>query len=160
MPDEPADPTATEAPDIGRLWFALFNEVGIISQLSRTLLERRLPKGLITAHFAVLNHLTRLGDGHTPLAIARAFQVPKTSMTHTLAILENRGLITLAPNPADGRSKLVFLTQAGREVQRGAIEDMAPDIEQLARLYSTEKVAQIVPLLRELRQILDENRPE
>ncbi len=159
MPDDPTEATKPQAPTAGPLWFALFTEIGIIGQLSRTLLEKRLPEGLISAHFAVLNHLARLGDGKTPLSIARAFQVPKTSMTHTLAILEGRGLITLAPNPADGRSKLVYLTEAGRAVRQGAIDGLSPDIEHLAKLYSLEKVEQIVPLLEELRQILDTNRP-
>lgn len=160
MRDDPTDVTEPQVPTTGPLWFALFTEIGIIGQLSRTLLENRLPEGLISAHFAVLNHLVRLGDGKTPLSIARAFQVPKTSMTHTLTVLEGRGLITLAPNPADGRSKLVHLTKAGRAVRQGAIDGLSPDIERLAKLYGIEKVAQIVPLLEELRQILDTNRPQ
>ena len=69
-------------------YFAFFNEVGIINQLTTTLLEEALPKGMIAPHFQVLNHLVRLGDGRTPLQMARAFQVPKTSMTHTLSGLE------------------------------------------------------------------------
>lgn len=60
-------------------YFRLFNEIGIIGQLSRTLLEARLPPGFVMAQFTVLNHLVRMGDGRTPLAIAQAFQVPKNS---------------------------------------------------------------------------------
>ena len=58
-------------------YFQLFNEIGIISQLSRNILEARLPPGFVQTQFSVLTHLVRVGDGHTPVAIARAFQLPR-----------------------------------------------------------------------------------
>ena len=78
--------------DLG-LYFVFFNEIGIIEQLIRALLEAKLPKGFLISHFSVLNHLIRVKDGQTPLVISRAFQVPKTTMTHTLSILERHALI-------------------------------------------------------------------
>lgn len=60
--------------------FAVFTETGIIAQLISTLLESRLPKGMVAAQFGVLNHLTSRPDGQTPLQLARAFQVPKGSV--------------------------------------------------------------------------------
>lgn len=140
------------------LFFGVFNEIGIIQQLATTLLEARLPKGLIAPHFAVLNHLIRLGDGRTPKAIASAFQVPKTSMTHTIAVLERHGLVRVAPNPADGRSKLVWLTDAGRSVRDGTIAGMEPYFTLLSEEFDTDKLRQILPVLTELRRFLDENR--
>ena len=109
-------------------YFRLFNEIGLIGQLTRTLLEARLPPGFVTAQFSVLNHLVRLGDGRTPLAIAQAFQVPKNSMTHSLTVLEREGLIEIRKNPQDGRSKLVYLTDAGRRFREDAIASFAPDM--------------------------------
>ena len=61
--------------DKHKLAFQFFNEIGIIQQLASTAFNRRLPEGLHVSHFAVLNHLTRLGDGKTPRALASAFQV-------------------------------------------------------------------------------------
>mgnify|MGYP001827498986 CR=1 FL=1 len=61
------------------LYFRLFNEIGIMQQISNAFLEARLPEGLIAPHFTVLNHLIRVSDGRTPLEMARAFQVPKGS---------------------------------------------------------------------------------
>ena len=55
--------------------FGFFNEIGIVSQLSSALFMRLLPGGLHLSHFIVLNHLTRLGDGRTPLQIAAALPV-------------------------------------------------------------------------------------
>lgn len=117
-----------------------------------------MPDGLIAPHFGVLNHLMRLGDGCTPIAMARAFQVPKTSMTHTLSGLERRGLVEMRPNPRDGRSKQVWLTDAGRGVRDGVIRDMAPELAKLAEALDPERLLSILPVLSELRIYLDESR--
>lgn len=150
----------TKADDPTALFFALFNEIAIISQLSGRMLEARLPKGFLVSHFAVLNHLARLGDGRTPLAIARAFQVPKPTMTHTLAGLAEAGLVRFAANPADGRSKCVMLTDKGRRFREEAIAMLKPDLAELARRFKPDTVAAALPFLAELRAYLDKAREE
>jgi DNA-binding MarR family transcriptional regulator len=145
-------------PETTGLFFSLFNEMGIIEQLARAQLEARLPEGLITPHFTVLNHLVRVQDGRTPLDLARAFQVPKTSMTHTLAGLEALGLVEMRPNPEDKRSKQVWLTEAGRNLREGTIAALIPEFADLAREFPAERVAAMLPALIELRQIMDARR--
>lgn len=140
------------------LYFSLFNEVGIIEQLSRALLEARLPHGFLASHFSVLNHLIRVGDGPTPLRLARSFQVPKTTMTHTLAVLEKHGMIEMRPNPKDGRSKCVWLTPKGRELRDSAIASMAGDMAEFAERFPADEIADLVPRLSEIRQYLDAAR--
>src|SRR5210317_1298636 len=127
--------------------FEVFNEIGIIEQLSRALLEARLPDGLIAPHFNVLNHLVRLGDGRAPIDMARAFQVPKTTLTHTLKGLEGRGLIEMRPNPEDGRSKLVYLTDAGRALRQDTITAMGPDFDRIAEGLDIERIKAVIPAL-------------
>lgn len=144
--------------EVGRVIFELFNEVGIIAQLSRALLEARMGDGLTVHHFSALNHLVRLGDRKTPMQLARAFQVPKTSMSHTLAGLEKRGLIKMLPNPDDGRGKLVVITEAGKKVRNSAIEDLSPDIARLLPEFSADDAQALLPSLRKLRVILDNAR--
>jgi len=139
-------------------YFRLFNEIGIIEQLSRNMFEARLPPGFVLAQFSVLNHLVRVGDGRTPMAIAQAFQVPKTSMTHSLAVLERAGLIEIRKNPKDGRSKLVFITDAGRKFRLDAIASLAPDIERIAAAFPADKVMRLLPDLEMLRKFLDADR--
>ena len=146
------------APEETGLYFTLFNEIGIIGQLSRTLLEARLPEGLLAPHFTVLNHLIRMGDGRTPLDLARAFQVPKTSLTHTLAGLERRGLVALRPNPGDGRSKQVWITAEGRALRDSVIAAMEPAIAAIAPGFPPDRVEAILPALTALRRILDAQR--
>lgn len=140
------------------LYFQFFNEVGILSQLGRALMDQRLPDGFIVAHFSVLNHLIRRGDGVTPLDLARAFQVPKTTMTHTLSGLSKAGLIVFSPNPLDGRSKCVWITEAGYRFRDEAIAALNPDIDQLATSVSQDEIAELVPKLTRIREILDAAR--
>jgi len=141
-------------------YFRLFNEIGIIEQLSRNLFEARLPPGFVLSQFAVLNHLIRVGDGRTPIAIARAFQVPKTSMTHSLAVLEREDMIEFRKNPKDGRSKLVHITKSGRAFRQSAIESLAPDLERIASAVPLEHVARMLLDLEALRKFLDQDRDD
>ena len=141
-------------------YFTFFNEIGIISQLSRTILESRLPDGMLVSHFSVLNHLIRVQDGRTPQDISRAFQVPKTSMTHTLSGLEKHNLVELKPNPKDGRSKNVWITAKGREFRDQAIGAMDGDIEQLSDRLTDIDIASLNQQLATIRKIMDASRDE
>ena len=152
MPDD--QPTPED------IFNAFFLEVGILSQLSRAMFDLRLPPGIAVAQFSVLNHLVRVRDGRTPLDLARAFQVPKTSMTHSLAVLERHGLIRLAPNPADGRSKCAFITAEGRTFRQAALEALAPDMRALAARFPAARLAGVLPTLTELRRIMDTLRDD
>ncbi|WP_298814094.1 MarR family winged helix-turn-helix transcriptional regulator [uncultured Roseibium sp.] len=144
--------------DTRHIYFTFFNEIGIIAQLSRAAMEARLPKGLTLPHFSVINHLIRVRDGQTPLTLARAFQVPKTTMTHTLSGLLEHGLVEMRPNPKDGRSKTVWLTDAGRTFRAAAIQSSDPDIDALQAAFPKQKVEQMLPLLAEIRSFMDAYR--
>lgn len=138
--------------------FAVLNEVGIINQLSRTMMEARMPPGFLISHFSVLNHLIRVGDGRTPLQIAQAFQVPKTTMTHTLTKLDDTGLVDIRPNPDDGRSKQVWITEAGRAFRDDCIAGLGPDISVTLQKIDASDFAAALPFLARLRSVLDQMR--
>ena len=138
--------------------FGFFNEIGIINQLSSALFQKRLPDGVTVAQFSVLNHLIRVQDGQTPLKLATAFQVPKTSMTHSLAELERRGLVEMRRNPDDGRSKRVWLTEAGRTFRDKAIAALGADAARVSPKLDLVAVNAAIPVLAEVRRILDEDR--
>jgi DNA-binding MarR family transcriptional regulator len=138
--------------------FEFFNEIGIINQLSSALFQKRLPDGVTVAQFSVLNHLTRVKDGQTPLALASAFQVPKTTMTHTLAGLQSRGLVEMKPNAEDRRSKQVWLTSAGRQFRDQSIAGLMEDMARLEYSLDVEAMIQAVPTLSGVRKVLDDDR--
>ena len=139
--------------------FTLFDEIGIIGQLTRALIEARMPQGILASQFAVLNRLVRVRGGRSPLELARAFQVPKTTMTHTLAKLEKHGLIRQAPNPDDGRSKCIWLTGAGAAFRLTTIAALGPDFTALTQRIPVEDLTALLPTLTRLRQTLDDLRP-
>lgn len=150
-------PDTIPTSDLARM-FAFFNEVGIINQLATAMFEARLPAGFVVAQFSVLNHLVRLADGRTPLDLARAFQVPKTTMTHTLATLEKHALIRQTPNPADGRSKCVWITDAGRAFREAAIASLMPDVAGISAQFPTDQIVAVMPTLMALRKVMDARR--
>lgn len=141
-------------------YFALIYEVGIINQIGTAFLEARLPSGLLVSHFGVVSHLIRVGDGATPLELARAFQVAKTTMTHTLAGLEKHGFVEMRPNPDDKRSKQVWLTPAGRQFRDDALMKMAPLFGALNGQFSSKRVGKMLPELSEFRAVIDRLRNE
>jgi DNA-binding MarR family transcriptional regulator len=70
--------------------------------------------GLSPTQTAVLASISRSGP-LTPSELAEIERVKRPTMTRTLACLERQGLIERAPDPADGRSSLVAVNDAGRE---------------------------------------------
>lgn len=140
------------------LAFTFFTEIGIIAQLSQTLLERSLPDGLRLPNFGVLNHFSRLGGEHSPAKLARAFQVTKGAMTNTLQRLEARGLVEVRPDPSDGRAKRVHITRKGRQVRDKAIAALTPALAGLETRFAAEQFRNSLPFLEQVRRYLDAAR--
>lgn len=138
--------------------FRLFNEVGIINQLSTAVFHAKMPLGLHVSHFSVLNHFVRLGDGKTPLELARAFQVTKGTMTNTITVLSKNGFVRLEPHESDRRSKRVYITDKGRTFREEAIAALAPAIAQLSDKLDVAEIAAMLPALEKVRKALDEDR--
>ena len=138
--------------------FAFFNEVAIIDQLGTSLLGKVLPDGVHPSHFSIIVHLARLGDGKTPRSIASAMQVTKATMSHSLKVLEKRGLIETRICEIDARSKQVFLTDAGRAFQVEAITAAALTFSRFMREKHIDVMIDLLPGLVEIRKLLDENR--
>jgi len=123
-------------------------------------MNSQLPDGFLTSHFGVLNHLINVHDGGTPLELARAFQVPKTTMTHTLSGLEKHQLVDFRSNPKDGRSKCIWVTDAGRSFRDQAIINLEPGLTKFLSHLSTDHVSALVADLANIRKLLDSDRDE
>jgi DNA-binding MarR family transcriptional regulator len=70
--------------------------------------------GLTPTSTATLASIDRFGP-LTPSELAEIERVKRPSMTRTLACLEREGLVERTADPADGRSFLVAINDAGRE---------------------------------------------
>jgi len=140
------------------LMFTIMTEVNIIQQLGEAAFHRRQPNdGLHLSHFAVLNRLYRFGDPQTPQQLAAKMQVTKATMTNSLARLGKKGLVNVTENPNDKRSKLVFLTAAGRQERDAAVERMVPIMEDHVRRMDAESLQGLLPLLQNLHHAMDED---
>lgn len=148
----------TSKGDIPGEVFGFFTEIGIIAQLSNALLAACLPDGVHPSHFAILNHLTRMGDGKSPIRIAAAMQVTKNTMTHSLKVLEGRGFIEVQPDLDDRRAKRVLLTAAGRAFRQEAIEAVSAMFEDMIGPDQLDQMRRTRPDLARLRKHLDDNR--
>jgi DNA-binding MarR family transcriptional regulator len=140
------------------LLFRFLNEVGIVAQLSERLFESVMPAGMTLAQFSVLNHFVRLGGERTPAALAAAFQVTRATMTSTLQRLEAKGLVAVARDPSDGRSKRVSITDAGRNMRLKCIESLRPEIVRLATVIDLQHIEALMPGLSGVRRALDADR--
>ena len=138
--------------------FGFFNEIAIIEQLARSRMERTMPDGMKMPHFSVLNHMVRLDKKESPAELASAFQVARPTMTNTIQRLEAKGYVTVEPNPADGRGKLVLITDVGREARQAAIISLAPLLSELTESLGIGLFTGVKPALEEVRKYMDENR--
>ena len=153
MTKPPAQPAPADPPA-----FVLLNEIGIIEQLARARFEALQADGLLLPHFTLLNHLVRVGDGRSPVAIARALQLAKGAITNTLQRLEARGLVRVEPDPEDGRGKRVFLTAAGRQRRDAAVAAVAPALAEAIEGLDPAALAETIARLRLVRESLDRAR--
>lgn len=144
--------------DPHRLIFTLFNEIGIIQQLSTARFSRVLAPDLNPSEFGVLNHFVRLGDGKTPTYLAKAFQMTKPSMTAILAKLERKRYVEISGSKNDRRQKIVTLTEQGRAARGKGLEAMAPLADIVLESQDLSDLEAILPKLQALREFLDQER--
>ena len=136
-----------------------FTDIAIIDQLVRTLRERRLPPGLSTAGFGLINHMVRTGqETASPAALARALQVTRGAVTGVLHKLTAEGFVTLEPDPTDGRGKKVRITPAGMAAREAALASVAPLAARFEVEMDVEAIRRIHPVIRDVRDYLDRNR--
>ncbi|MCF8480655.1 MAG: MarR family transcriptional regulator [Rhodospirillum sp.] len=138
--------------------FTFFTEINILAQLSSTLMNRNLPDGLSVAHFSILHHMVRRGDGQTPLDLATAFQVTKATMSHSIDVLSRRGFIRVERSVEDGRSKRIYLTEEGRTFRERAMVQATEAVTGLLEELDLEKLTALLPTLRAVREVLDRKR--
>lgn len=98
----------------------LFQNIGIISQLSGAVTRRALGASMGASELSVLGRSIRMGDGETPTKLARLFQLSKPSMTAIITKLERKGFVELRADADDARSKRVYVTDAGRAAHAAA----------------------------------------
>src|SRR3954466_11154986 len=88
--------------------------------LARRFDEALRPVGLTNGQFSLLMSLNRPAPAGLG-GVANLLAMDRTTLTAALKPLERRGLLTVAPDPKDGRAKVLSLTDAGRAVLAEAV---------------------------------------
>jgi DNA-binding MarR family transcriptional regulator len=83
--------------------------------LARRFDEALRPLGLTNGQFSLLMSLNR-PQPPAMGAVAALLAMDRTTLTAALKPLERRGLVAIAPDPADRRSRLLSLTGPGRKL--------------------------------------------
>ncbi len=88
--------------------------------------------------------------GAHPSELAARMQISKQSVNDLLGHLEQRGYLTREPDPADGRGRVVTLTEKGRGLEQ-AVERAAQDVEaRIGELLGPERFGDLRATLQAL----------
>ena len=138
--------------------YGVLNEIQIIAQLWSNEMRGVLPDGLSLAQFSVLNWFSRVDDQATPGRLAKAFQVTKGAMTHTLGLLEEAGLVTVEPDPASGRRKIVRRTAKGAAARDAGVASTERLLAAVGGEVGFARLLRLKPTLETTRRCLDARR--
>ncbi len=117
--------------------------------------EARLkPLGFGVGHLPVLVAL-REGRASTQRDLARFAKIEQPPMAQMLARMERDGLIRRTPDPVDGRSSRIWLTQAAEARLPSAVAALFQGNGEALDGFTGEEAAQLVALLTRLIANLD-----
>ncbi len=100
-------------------------------------------------------YLLRNGAQMSQKDLAKFAKIEQPSMAQMLARMERDGLIRRTPDPADGRSSLVSLTEAAVAKLPAARQALEEGREQVLSGFSADEIQTLVELMRRLNQNLD-----
>jgi MarR family transcriptional regulator for hemolysin len=130
--------------------------IGLAARGFARLSEARLkPLGFGVGHLPVLVAL-RDGKASTQRDLARFAKVEQPPMAQMLARMERDGLIQRAPDPADGRSSRITLTQVAQARLPDAIAVLFQGNQEVLRGFTDAEAALLVDLLTRLIANLDQ----
>lgn len=134
--------------------------------------QRRVSDSLAVGGLARLIHAWRIctarnskssiiwsggGDGQTPLQITNALQVTKTPISHSHAVLENRGVIETRSSISGLNSKQVFVAEDGCELQKQAVIALTGLCSSFLREEDCQTMGDALPSLVSVRKLLETN---
>jgi DNA-binding MarR family transcriptional regulator len=130
----------------------------LIGQAARgfaRLSEARLrPLGFGVGHLPVLVAL-RDGRASTQRDLARFARIEQPPMAQMLARMERDGLIRRAPDPTDGRSSRITLTEGAKARLPDAVTALLRGNREVLRDFTDEETGLLVTLLTRLIASLD-----
>ncbi len=140
-PNDPTDPTDFSSRSLGY-------QVNLLARTMEQALAARIrPYGVVPGQFAQLLALYR-SDGQSVTDLASTVAIEHSTMSRTLKRMERDGLVVTRPNPDDGRSRRIYLTDHARGMESALkAEAEAVNREFLAGLSSGQG-EELVTLLK------------
>jgi DNA-binding MarR family transcriptional regulator len=140
--------------------FRIVNWIGIISQLTDTKMRQLLDgTDVPPPQFILLNHFMYQPDeGKTVSGIAWAMQQPQPGITKTVAKLLKKNFLRAEDNPADGRSKILYLTKSGKKAHAEAKERLEVAFADTFNGWREWEKKDFFGFLDKLKTYMDENR--
>lgn len=139
-------------------WDLFDTPVPLINMASRAfsrLGERRVKAlGFNIGQLPVL-YMLRNGAQMSQRDLAKFAKIEQPSMAQMLARMERDGLIRRTPDPADGRSSLISLTEEAVSKLSAARQALEEGRERVLSGFSADEVQTLVQLMRRLNQNLD-----
>lgn len=140
-------------------WNLFSSPAPLINMASRSftrLGERRVKAfGFSIGQMPVL-YLLRDGGAMSQKELARFAKIEQPSMAQMLARMERDGLISRMPDPDDGRSSLISLTEEALEKLPAAREAMEQGSKKTLEGFNSEEIKTLINLLRRLNVNLDQ----
>jgi DNA-binding MarR family transcriptional regulator len=101
------------------------------------------------AGYLALRTLKALGPVSTTV-LARTLRLDASTVTRQLGALEAGGFVDRRPDPTDGRSSTIVLTEGGRRMMGGVERDRRCRIQELVREWTEEEKVDMGLALRRL----------
>lgn len=97
-------------------------------------------------------------DGTPSTYISNRMGMEPTSLTRTLKTLEDKGLITRAKNPEDGRGVLIYLTDLGKEKRALSKQTVLKFNETVKQHVSAEKLQHFMEVAEIINELIGEKK--
>lgn len=137
-------------------YMEVFNEIGAIEYYMRSAVTRHLPSGMTYAHFELLRHFMRHGDGQTPAELAGILLMTKGAVTNVLQKMQAQGFIAVLADVSDRRKKRVRITRTGQEAANCVFRNMKAKTDALRSGFTDNEFREAAPFLKALRTFLSE----
>ena len=96
-------------------------------------------------------------EGSPSTTLGPRMGVESTSLSRTLKNMEKKGLITRKPNPMDGRSVLICLTEEGKEKREASRIGVLRFNEVINSSLSPQKIKHFYEVTEKINELIKEN---
>jgi DNA-binding MarR family transcriptional regulator len=128
----------------------------LVRRVSRLYDAQLAPAGLKTTQYSLLSHVVTLGPLR-PGELARAMDMDASTLTRNLRPLQDAGWVELGPG-SDARSRLVAVTDAGREKRREAQRRWRVAQESVNAVLGARRVVALHALIDECMELLSDTQ--